>query len=168
MLAAQRTSSRAFTLIELILVMLIIAIALAMAAPNLRGWSHGSQLRNAGDQFLTLTRYANAQAISEGKKYRHKDDPGQGRYWITVQQGQDQFVNVTSEFGQVYSMPEGMQITLSDLQSKPVDSVDFYPSGRVTPAHVRIAGSAEVGAVDIEAATPAEGFSYVTQQQGAS
>lgn len=156
-------SRHAFTLIELVLVMAIIAIALAIAAPNLNGWNHGSQLRNAGDQFLTIARYAKAQAISQGKIFRLNVDPGAGHYWLTVQQAQDQFGPVDSEYGQIYSMTDGMQLAMTDLQNKPINSVDFYPSGRVTPAHVRITGAPGVGAVDLECATPAEGFAYVTQ-----
>jgi prepilin-type N-terminal cleavage/methylation domain-containing protein len=171
-----RPSSAGFTLLELILVMVIICVALAMAAPSLRGWSHGSQLRDAGDQFLTLARWARAHAASEARVHRLNVDAAGGKYWVTEQVGtrftsvqttqQDQqFASIPSTFGQVYTLPEGLRIQLTDLQDKTVDAVDIYPSGRMTPARVRISGSQETGSLTIECPTPTEGFSYANGQQ---
>jgi Tfp pilus assembly protein FimT len=166
MIATRRPSSAGFTRLELILVLVIICVALAMAAPSLHGWSRGSQLRDSGDQFLTLARWARAQAASQARVYRLNVDAAAGTFWVTVQQG-DQFVPVGSTFGQVYTLPDELRIELSDLQGKAAQAVDFYPSGRMTPAHVRLSGPPPTGAIDIECPTPTEGFAYTagTQQQ---
>ena len=166
MVRRTRHPRSAFTLLELILVMVIICTALAMAAPSLRGWSRGSQLRDTGDQFLTLARWARASATADAKIYRLNVDAAAGKYWVTVQQGDQSFASVQSTFGRVYTMPEGLRIELTDLQGKPVDSVDFFPSGRTATGRVRIVGDQQTGAVAIECATPVDGYAYANGQQG--
>src|SRR3954464_11941493 len=64
------SSRRAFTLIELMLVLLVIAIALGTVAPSLRGHSRTSKLRDTAEQFVTLTRLARTRAMSTGQPHR--------------------------------------------------------------------------------------------------
>ena len=63
-----RKASVAFTLLELVLVLVVLSTALAVAAPSMRGWSKGSTLRDAGDQFLAVARWARSQAVAGAKK----------------------------------------------------------------------------------------------------
>src|SRR3954464_4283125 len=79
---------RAFTLIELILVLLIIGTVLAMASPSLRGWSRGSKIRDAGEQFLSVARYGRAQAVADARMYRLQVDAKSGTYQLLVQDGE--------------------------------------------------------------------------------
>ena len=154
-----RTSS-AFTLLELVLVLVIIATALAMAAPSLRGWSRSSRLRDAGNQFLAVARWARAQAVANSQVYRLNVDQNTGRYWVTVQEGLE-FLPTGSDFGQVFSVPDGFGIARTDAQSQPgAGVVDFFPTGRTQPATVRIT-SDDGYAVDIVCPTPDEGFALV-------
>src|SRR3954468_14738547 len=94
----RRSEPRGFTLLELILVLVIMSIALAMAAPSLKGWSRGGKLRDAGEQFLALTRYALAQSAAESRVYRLNVDVQGGRYWLTAADGAA-FANLGNEFG---------------------------------------------------------------------
>jgi type II secretion system protein H len=56
----------AFTLIELILVMALLAIVLAISAPALSRFFHSRGLDNEARRFLALTRAAQSRAVSEG------------------------------------------------------------------------------------------------------
>src|SRR4051812_26361774 len=107
-----RTHPRAFTLFEIILVMVILCIAMAVTAPSLRGWSHGARLRDSADQFLSAARFAHTKAIADCKMYRLYVDPHSGTYWVTVQDG-EQFVNVGSDFGRVFEVAEGVQMQVT-------------------------------------------------------
>jgi type II secretion system protein H len=153
----RRHLRRAFTLIELILVLVILSTALAIAAPSLRGWSKGSKLRDAADQFQAVTRWARAQAIAESQTYRLNVEAHEGRYWLTTQDGME-FVPVASDFGAEFVMPDGATITMTQRdQSQPLEFVTFYPTGRTTaPAIVRLAD--DRGTYDFICDTPAEGF----------
>jgi prepilin-type N-terminal cleavage/methylation domain-containing protein len=156
---------RGFTLLELVLVMVIMVIAMGMMAPSLRGWSHGSKIRDAGDQFLAVARYGQTQAAANGQIYRLNVDSNAGTYFLTKQDGQ-QFINLGNEFGRVFAMPDGFRIAMTDEQQQPLALIDFYPTGRSRAAHVRIAAATNE-VVDIDCPSPAEGFRIVTGQEQA-
>jgi type II secretion system protein H len=59
-------SGRGFTLIELILVMAVLAVALAVAAPALSRFFKGRSLDSEARRFMSLTRQAQSRAVSEG------------------------------------------------------------------------------------------------------
>ena len=58
--------SRAFTLIELILVMALLAVVLAVSAPALSRFFKGRSLESEAQRFMALTRHAQSRAVSDG------------------------------------------------------------------------------------------------------
>ncbi len=58
--------SSAFTLIELILVMALLAIVLAVSSPSLSRFFKGRSLDFEARRFMALTRHAQSRAVSEG------------------------------------------------------------------------------------------------------
>ena len=56
----------AFTLMELLLVLALLAVAVAVAAPSLSRFFHGRALDSESRRMLALTRYAQSRAVSEG------------------------------------------------------------------------------------------------------
>ena len=59
-------SARAFTLIELILVMALLAVVLAVSAPSLSKFFKGRTLDSEARRFVSLTHYGQSRAVSEG------------------------------------------------------------------------------------------------------
>lgn len=55
-----------FTLVELLLVMALLVIVLAIAAPNLANFFRGRSLDNEARRLLALTRLGQSRAVSEG------------------------------------------------------------------------------------------------------
>src|SRR5438105_2736475 len=94
---------RGFTLLELVLVMVIIALALAAVAPKLGAWSRGRQVRDAGQQFIALTRFARSQAICDGTIYRLTISSQTRSYQLSKQDGQN-FVPVPSDLGEAFPL----------------------------------------------------------------
>src|SRR6185295_17263880 len=78
---------RAFTLIELMLVMAMLLIVLAVSFPSLRGFFRGRNLDNEARRFLALTRYAHNRAVSEGYPMVLWIDANQGTYGMQAQTG---------------------------------------------------------------------------------
>ena len=152
----RRTFHPAFTLIELLLVLVVIATALAIAAPAMSGWGRGSRMRDAGDHLLATTKWARAQAIADGQVYRLNVDAQNNRYWVSVQQGLE-FVPVDSQFGRETFGEDGAMLQLVDDQQHPIEYVTFYPTGRISPpSHLSMAD--DRNQVDMVCRTPAEGF----------
>src|SRR4051812_33317266 len=59
-------SSRAFTLIELILVMAILTIAAALVTPSMSSFFRGRTQEAEAARLLSLTHYGQNRAVSEG------------------------------------------------------------------------------------------------------
>jgi Tfp pilus assembly protein FimT len=152
-----------FTILELVFVLVIISTTLALAAPSLRGWSSGSKLRDAGDQFLALTRYARAKAVADGFVYRLNVNSTTGRYWLEVQQGQ-QWAPLGTEWGRLFTVPEQTQILLSGEQGGSLEAIEFYPSGRTLAGSVRFE-SRNGDRLELLCPSPAEGYRVLTSEE---
>ena len=79
--------SRGFTLIELVLVMAMLLIVLAVSFPSLRGFFRGRNLDSEARRFLSLTRYAQNRAVSEGYPMILWIDAKQRTYGMQAQTG---------------------------------------------------------------------------------
>ncbi len=73
---------RAFTLLELLLVLALLAMMAAFSWPALRGSMGGQNLRSAGDQVRTSWLRARTKAITSGEAMSFRYQPGTGRYRI--------------------------------------------------------------------------------------
>ena len=85
-----RTASnfaRAFTLIELILVLTIIAIIASIAVPAVSTFEKKQRTGETADDIVVLARWARAESVARGVSYRLNFSPGDGHYWLTVQNG---------------------------------------------------------------------------------
>src|SRR4051812_43895255 len=138
-----------------------------MAVASWRGTSRGMKLRDAGEQFLSVARYARTQAAAEARVFRLNVDAQNRTYQLTAQDGQD-FVSLGTEFGRTFSLPEGFNIAMTDAQQAPLGSIEFFPNGRTQPAHVRLT-SDDNYTVDLDCPSSAEGFGLVVSAaQGAT
>src|ERR1017187_2515835 len=77
----------AFTLIELIIVMALLAIVIALGAPRLARFFHGQTVAAEGQRLLALTRYGQSRAASEGLPMILWMNPAIGTYDLRVQDG---------------------------------------------------------------------------------
>lgn len=172
-----RDARRAFTLLELILVMMIIATVMALAAPSLSGWSKGAKLRNAAESLVSMTRYARTQAIIKGTVYRVQlGDPA--TFTLLKQQGTD-FVEANDQAAPAVAAPDGGKIeftritvnsneqTQPDTGTKDAASsdasraLDFDPTGRSPTATIKIYDSAGKY-LTIENTSPLQQFKTVS------
>jgi type II secretion system protein H len=149
---------RAFTLIELILVLAILAILVAVAIPSFEGTAKKGGGKECAGQLMALARYAHSQAIADGVSYRLNIDAAGRRYFLTRQGDGPDFVLLGEEIGRDHLFPEGVtvewdatyllqqqqQLSQATGQVQPavdagaVPYVEFHPSGRTDPAALRI------------------------------
>lgn len=126
-----------FTLLELIVVLLVLSILFAMAAPSFSGFGAGQAAHRTASQIVTLARWAREQAVTEGRPYRLNFDPVNGIYYVTAANGAV-FENVRVDLGRPFSVPEGVTLTFDAPQVGGLSYLEFLPTGRVQPARVRI------------------------------
>jgi len=161
----RRTRQSAFTLLELILVMVIICTALAMAAPSLNGWARGSKMRDAVDQFVALTQFARTQAISTATVHRLQIEGPARAYYVLNQDGEE-FVPLNTEMGRQFPLPDEFSLKLTDLGGANRDYIDFYPTGRTDPGVVEITPTNGGDVVVIRCPSPTEAYRLVQPGEG--
>lgn len=82
-----RDARRAFTLIELIMVMLLLALAAALVAPRMASFFRGRVLNSEARRLLSLTHLAQSRATAEGAPVILWLDTRTSTYGITVADG---------------------------------------------------------------------------------
>ena len=80
-----RLTRCAFTLIELILVMTVLTIAVAIAAPALANFFRGRTLDSEARRLLALTRHGQSRAVSEGLPMELWFDTATGAYGLEAE-----------------------------------------------------------------------------------
>jgi prepilin-type N-terminal cleavage/methylation domain-containing protein len=101
-----------FTLIELILVMVIMAVAAALVIPSLRGFTIARTTDNATTLILSLAEYARVQAVSEGRDYRLNFDTQSETVWLTVLDD-GTYGPPNNDYNEHFKLPKGMVMTVS-------------------------------------------------------
>lgn len=148
--------SRGFTLLELILVLVVLAVIVAMTIPSMRGLAQGRGVESCSGQLLSLAHYARSQAIAEGTTYRLYVDPDQRMYYLARQDGPE-FFPLGTEFGRMFTVPDDVQLEwdesyvsqqlqvasetgklIPEREATAVPYVDFRASGRTDPCLIRL------------------------------
>lgn len=154
---------RAFTLLELVAVMLLVCTVLAMAAPSLSGFARGRRTADAAGNILALTNLARTRAVTEARLYRLNIDTDDASYYLTAQQ-EGAFVAMKEEHGRIFYLPDDVSVAL-DLPDGNVDEgrvsfVQFYPDGRSDEASIELA-ERDGGVFLVECPSPTERFRVV-------
>jgi type IV fimbrial biogenesis protein FimT len=132
-------SRKGVTIIELIVVMVIIAIAAALTIPNIGAWLPNYRLRTAARDIVSTMRAAQMKAVSSNVEYRVKFDAGKASYTLEVRttEGLDTWMPEGAE----QKMPTGIQIHEVNL---PGNSAEFNPNSTSSPGNVVLRNSKEV------------------------
>lgn len=80
-------TSRGFTLIELILVMVIMAVGAALVVPHLTSFFRGQVVDQEARRMLSLTQYARSRAVAEGLPMEFWLNQDEGLYGMNILTG---------------------------------------------------------------------------------
>jgi len=137
-LSVQR--SRAFTLVEIIIAVAIMATLLLLAVPSLQGVLADRRLRASLDGFNKLVRDAQERSVAEHRPY------------LLLWTDKNVFLQPEAfakdeerKAGATCELEHGTVLTLTlpaALSSKPAGEWIFWPTGTCEPALVRFAGRA--------------------------
>jgi len=156
----RRDNSRGFTLLELLLVMVIIVIMAAIAAPSLEKFSASRNIYNDASQIVSLAAYAQNQAIAEARTYRLNFDPQSEQVFLTYQDElPSPFKPAPGEQGQPIQLPAGVTLRAQLLNAAQGQGswITFNPDGRVDPAIITLT-PARGQPLTIACMTPTESF----------
>lgn len=82
-----RAREAAFTLVELIFVMVLLIIVASMVAPRMSSFFHGRVLNSEARRLLSLANYGQSRAVAEGVPVLLWLDPARSTYGLEVQAG---------------------------------------------------------------------------------
>jgi general secretion pathway protein H len=120
----QTAGARGFTLLELVIVMVLLAMVTAVVGISLTGGMTGIELETSTRNVIALMRYTRSEAIGKQQVFRvvigEQDQAPSGRYFMTNDFG-ERIKEVNLPEGIVFAAPEGRQLPLV---------VSFYPNGR--------------------------------------
>jgi len=127
---------RGFTLIELALVMAMLLIVFSVAMPTLKAFFHGRELNSEARRLLSLTRYGQSRAVSEGVPMVLWIDARRGTYGLQQQAGYDDTDRRAVEFALKEGTRVEVQMPLVTMPSsqlnQPVPGVGNVPRIRFT------------------------------------
>ena len=168
-----------FTMLELTLVLGILALILALAAPRFRGFAASREVHDTASSILTLIKWARMQAIDEGRLFRLYVDMDLQEYWVAGQEGAS-FTRPRVSLGQRLLVPYGVTLRWENSQryqqsqrnsqrdsqrNSPQGSyIEFDPSGRAELAVLRVTG--RLGTiVDVTCRSPREPYRAVSRPE---
>lgn len=139
----------AFTLVELILVMALLTIVMAVAAPSLSRFFRSRDIETEAGRFLALTRYGQSQAVSLGKPMVLWVDPKEGCYGLDEQgttpanrvggNRNGTQAGVSDGTGRYFELREHSSIEVESTQplTNGLASIRFTPDGAIDEDSVR-------------------------------
>lgn len=154
-------TSSGYTLLELVLVLAVLAVALAAVAPKLSGFGQGRKAEEAAARFVAVTRWARSQAISDGCNYRIVLEPEAAQWTVQVESGES-FADVPSPLGRSYSAPEGVTMESDAPLEEDQQVIYFEASGRSDVATVTFTGSR--GSVTVVCDAPIDDYHILREE----
>ena len=100
-----KTGAGGFSLIEMMVVLLILALVAALAIPNLIDWRSGMNLRAAVDELRNDLESARARAVKENAQVTVAFIPAAGQYRMTYQDPDANTILLKSQ-----TLPAGVRI----------------------------------------------------------
>ena len=123
-----RSSPAAFTLVELILVMALLATLLAIVAPALSRSAHGRRLRQEATRLLAATEYARDEAVSQGVPMVLWIDSDGGSYGVEPKPGYPADESRAKEF-QIDAELHFEDLDETNAEDGLIYAVEFAPDG---------------------------------------
>jgi len=133
--------NNAFTLVEILVVIIVVGILIALAAPNFsKGYSR-FQLNKTADDLLSASRWAQAMAIGQERIYALSLTSDHRSYkLVRVKSGvendsHDSFEAVNGPLGRMHTIPDPIRLSTQD------DRIEFYPDGTIDPGTIQLASA---------------------------
>jgi Tfp pilus assembly protein FimT len=164
-LQCRAKSPEAFTLMELILVLAIVVTAISMAAPAMGSFFRGRAQDSEAREILSLTRYAQSRAVTEGYPVE---------IWFNIR---ERTYGMQIVPGYVDNDPRAVDFDVSDYlsleivgqaKSRNQTSMIFLPNGEVDSSSLVSIAVVEQNSAPITVTLADNGLSYEIRNQNQS
>lgn len=145
---------RGFTLMELMIVVVIIAVMMAVILPSLRGVAENNRLRGSVRELMSLMKYARSEAVFNARTTEVFLDTEKRQYWLDLRTPDPK----TGKYN-----PKGKRTTMERKRTLENDvwfgnveaqnnniidggiiAIDFYPDGSASPSLITVKNTKEV------------------------
>ena len=141
-LVAGRSPQRGFTLLEIILVMAIIALASVLAAAAMTGGFKGMQLKASAKEIASNLRYTRTQAIATGKPQRFVIDPAKHAW----QAPNAHHGTIPGKLGIEFTGAREAQVSGASTGQ---GAIEFFPDGAATGGRIRLTAGTSAWDIDV-------------------
>ena len=122
---------KAFTLAEMLLIMVLLSVTAALSLPNLGKSYSQLQLQNTVNQLSYTMRYAQSRAITKNKNIRLLFQQVSKKYQL-LEEKEQKYIPFKGQWGKPVALPREINI-------KPLDfSLDFYPNGAIEKVDIQL------------------------------
>ena len=156
---SNRFAPAAFTLVELILVMVLLTTLLVLAAPSLSRSFRQHNLEQEAARLLAMTEYGRDEAVSQGVPTTVWIDPVTGSFGVEAQTGYAADETRRKE----YRLSADVHFDLSQalvVQGGLVDAVQFDPDGTPDPTSMVAIRIVDKSNSAVTLTRTADGWSY--------
>lgn len=141
-------SPRGFTLIELCVVLVLVALVLSITLPRYGGILTRGTLRSEARRLSAAARYLSSEAARTGRTHYLNFDVGKDTYWVTADEGGGKPVEQTGPLAESYVLTDGFlfkDVTMpgKGQKSRGMQRIGFYAHGENDEAVVHLADFAK-------------------------
>lgn len=151
-----RPSRRAFTLLELILVLLIVAIMLGVVSARMTGLHKRSKIDNAAAMTLAMMDQCRHRAVNDGTTYRLAIEPDKRRAWIEKLTPTG-YRQATLTDGEYFTWETSLTFESDAPLEEGMWYVPFRPDGSTQPMQIELRQQGQTPRY-LATASPAEPF----------
>ena len=134
-----RDLKRGFTLVEMMVVLVIVALMMALVGTSISRNISGAEMRTAASKVAASLRYTRTQAILTKTEQVFLVDTEKRTYQAAE--------------AEVKQLPEGMEVELntarSELTSETAGGIRFYPDGGSTGGNVRLEANGRIYRINV-------------------
>ena len=134
-------NSSGFTLVELLVVLAVLALALAVVPPSLTGAIDSARFKSAQRDLVSALRYARSRAVNSQQAASVDINVKQGTMQVAGRQ-------------RTLSVPDDVALTLVTAQREQLSAYEgairFYPDGSSTGGQVRFSRDGQVWSIDVD------------------
>lgn len=131
----------AFTLIELILVVVLLGVLVGLSTPLFKKSFSNLQLRNSAEKLAGLINYAQESAVVEKKDYCLNFEFNQGRFWLnrcSLADYEYVCLPVEGKYGKVFQLGLSQKFITEDKEDLNQSRLCFYPDGSNKNSELKI------------------------------